>query len=211
MRGRRCRRRCRRRRPWSGSAFPGPSRASAVAVVNSFMFEASERRRPGRRRRRPCRFRRRRRAGRWRAPPCAARSASGRRSALARFRGQSRNSARGDQKEGAARFIGFPTPRRVKVAASPTACPGILHVDGQSRGHRVQARGERKRPQKARRRPPWSSAAAASPAASTRSAPCAPSTCSPSTAPSTTSTSTSAPAPAPSSPRCWPTASRPTR
>ena len=53
---------------------------------------------------------------------------------------------------------------------------------------------------KSPRRRPWSSAAAASPAASTRSAPCARSTCSRSTAPSTTSTSMSAPAPAPSSP-----------
>ena len=56
----------------------------------------------------------------------------------------------------------------------------------------------RRRKRRRRRRSCW--AAAASPAASTRSAPCARSTCSRSTAPSTSSTSTSAPAPARSSP-----------
>ena len=90
---------------------------------------------------------------------------------------------------------------RGRVAAGPAARPGIIRVPhGQSRRHRVQAPPQSRAAAKSPRRRLWSSAAAASPAASTRSAPCARSTCSRSTAPSTTSTSTSAPAPAPSSP-----------
>ena len=181
------------RAPWSGSVASGPKRRERGRGREQ-LHVRGERAAPARRPRaeRPCRCRRRRRTGR---SPAAARRATSRLCSALQTPPAARRRLRNEQESAQHEQQSRDIVRR----GSPSSSPGIIHVYGQSCGHRAPSRAGGGAAN-ARRRPPWSSAAAASPAASTRSAPCAPSTCSRSTAPSTTSTSTSAPAPAPSSP-----------
>ena len=107
-------------------------------------------------------------------------------------------------------------PRRARRAAHGVAEPSrgrqvapvapfrLMPRNGWARSSARARRGTaapRARRRRGAPRPRWCSAAAASPAPCTRSAPCGRSTCCRSTAPSTSSTSTSARAPARSSPR----------